>query len=109
MYILSLYNETPQMRVTRNIKISLCTVKMAILCLWVHVRYCFQTYIKYIKFVILLQNAREYEKKYNDYVNHRSQDLVGIEEAPFGYDGVWTIALALQEAERRLQEIGKIH
>ncbi len=64
---------------------------------------------KYIKFVILLQNAREYEKKYNDYVNHRSQDLVGIEEAPFGYDGVWTIALALQEAERRLQEIGKIH
>ena len=49
----------------------------------------------------------KYEDKYNEFVDYRAADLVGIEEAPFGYDAVWTIALALDEADTILKTMGK--
>ena len=30
------------------------------------------------------------------------RNLTAYQEAPNGYDGIWTIALALEEAERRM-------
>ena len=61
-----------------------------------------------IAFVIFqLKSAMKYEAKYNEFVNHTAADLVGIEEAPFGYDAVWTIALALDEADKMLKTMGK--
>ncbi|XP_072015076.1 gamma-aminobutyric acid type B receptor subunit 1-like [Amphiura filiformis] len=49
-------------------------------------------------------SSHEYEVEYNEYVNYKANELLGIEEAPYGYDSIWTIALALHEADRILKE-----
>nr|XP_006819249.1 PREDICTED: uncharacterized protein LOC100371470 [Saccoglossus kowalevskii] len=45
----------------------------------------------------------QFLEEYTAYVGGDPESLSGHQEAPYGYDSVWTIALMLQEAEQRLQ------
>ncbi|XP_038052112.1 gamma-aminobutyric acid type B receptor subunit 1-like [Patiria miniata] len=47
----------------------------------------------------------QFEAEYKEYVGGEPETLSGYQEAPYGFDSVWTIALALQEAETRLQDL----
>ncbi|XP_072029935.1 gamma-aminobutyric acid type B receptor subunit 1-like [Amphiura filiformis] len=46
----------------------------------------------------------EFLKKYQEFVGGQEKmlKLTAYQEAPNGYDGIWTIALALKEAQRRM-------
>ncbi|XP_022083422.1 gamma-aminobutyric acid type B receptor subunit 1-like isoform X2 [Acanthaster planci] len=46
----------------------------------------------------------QFLEEYREYVSGHPEKLSGYQEAPYGFDSVWTIALALQEAEARLQK-----
>ncbi|XP_077989812.1 gamma-aminobutyric acid type B receptor subunit 1-like [Glandiceps talaboti] len=49
------------------------------------------------------RTTSQFLEEYSDYVGGNIENLSGYQEAPYGYDSVWTIALMLHEAERRLQ------
>ena len=60
-----------------------------------------------MKFLYLLgQNTQQFLAEYKEYVGGTPEMLTGYQEAPYGFDSVWTLALALQEAETRLQKFG---
>ncbi|XP_033640526.1 gamma-aminobutyric acid type B receptor subunit 1-like isoform X2 [Asterias rubens] len=49
-------------------------------------------------------NTQQFLAEYKEYVGGTPEMLTGYQEAPYGFDSVWTLALALQEAETRLQK-----
>ena len=52
------------------------------------------------------QTPEEFLAQYEAFVGGHEQmlTLTAYQEAPNGYDGVWAIALALEEANNRLKE-----
>ena len=54
----------------------------------------------------LFQTPEEFLAQYEAFVGGREQmlTLTAYQEAPNGYDGVWAIALALEETNNRLKE-----
>ncbi|XP_071490406.1 gamma-aminobutyric acid type B receptor subunit 1-like [Diadema antillarum] len=51
------------------------------------------------------KTTEEFWEEYSTYVGGNPESLSGHQEAPYGYDSVWTIALMLQEAEDILQKM----
>ncbi len=41
-------------------------------------------------------------------MNNTQESLIGLDHGPYGYDAVWTVALALQKADNILKQMGKI-
>ena len=61
----------------------------------------------FLLFILYNQTTKQFLKEYEEYVGVNPNFLTGSADAPYAYDGVWTMALLLQEAERRLQNLGK--
>ncbi len=57
--------------------------------------------------MVFLQTSVEFLEEYRTFVGGEPESLRGYDEASYGYDGAWTIALWLEEAERILQTWGK--
>ncbi|XP_063956536.1 gamma-aminobutyric acid type B receptor subunit 1-like isoform X1 [Lytechinus pictus] len=51
------------------------------------------------------KTTEQFWEEYTDYVGGNPETLSGYQEAPYGYDSVWTIALMLHEAEEILQRM----
>ncbi|XP_070534990.1 gamma-aminobutyric acid type B receptor subunit 2-like [Ptychodera flava] len=51
------------------------------------------------------RTTSQFLEEYSNYVGGNVESLSGYQEAPYGYDSVWTIALMLQQAEQRLQSM----
>ncbi|XP_072046213.1 gamma-aminobutyric acid type B receptor subunit 2-like [Amphiura filiformis] len=51
------------------------------------------------------RTTNQFLEEYEKYVGVNPNFLTGSADAPYAYDGVWTMALLLQEAERRLQKL----
>ena len=54
-----------------------------------------------------IQSADEYTKTYEEFVNFTSDTLVGLDHAPYAFDEVWALAIALDKADKDLKHMGE--
>ncbi|XP_072040017.1 gamma-aminobutyric acid type B receptor subunit 2-like [Amphiura filiformis] len=48
-------------------------------------------------------SAEEYSSRYDEYVNFTSDQLVGLDHAPYAYDEIWALSLALDKTDKELK------
>ncbi|XP_072039595.1 gamma-aminobutyric acid type B receptor subunit 1-like [Amphiura filiformis] len=54
---------------------------------------------------ISAMSAEDYSSRFDEFVNFSSSRLVGLDHAPYAYDEIWAVALALDKADRELKQL----
>lgn len=48
-----------------------------------------------------------YSLRYEEFVNFTSDTLVGLDHAPYAFDEVWAVSIALDKTDKELRKMGK--